>query len=193
MRLVSCTGHRPTNSRRWSFLPGVGVVWSPHCGASVSALDRERHVPDASRSRLSSMQALDLPERRAAWLVPALTSIETPSLRDRAAHPSLGPPRHRPRDPQAASAKPRRRLRRPPRPVRPTPTPTSEASRPGLDQSALTRSTHTKRTTPAVSPDLTGTATAQPTVAGLLDGASRKGDPLLDARNSVGTVLSHHA
>ncbi len=80
-----------------------------------------------------------------------LLQPRAPPLRDRAAHPRVGPPRHgRPR-PRSAPADPRRRLHRPPPPVRPPPTPTPETPHRGLDQPALTRSAHTKRINPPLS------------------------------------------
>ena len=62
--------------RRTGWSPGVGVVWSLTVVSSVSAIDRERHVHDTSCARRSSMQAVDLHVRRAAWPVPDLTPRE---------------------------------------------------------------------------------------------------------------------
>jgi putative transposase len=75
--------------------------------------------------------------------------------RDRAAHPGLGPLRHRDRGPRPAAGHPRRRLRRPPRPLRPPPAGTTETAHRRVDQPALTGGPHTKRLTADVSNGLT--------------------------------------
>ncbi len=53
-----------------------------------------------------------------------LLQPRAPALRDRAAHPRVGPPRHRQPGPRGAAADPGHRLRRPPRAVRPPTTST---------------------------------------------------------------------
>ena len=70
-------------------------------------------------------RSLRIPSRRKSVLRGILRLLQprAPSLRDRAAYPRVGPPRHRHRDPRPASAHPRHSPRRPPRTVRQPPTP----------------------------------------------------------------------
>ena len=76
-----------------------------------------------------------------------------PALRDRHAHPRIGPLRHRTRDPGAASSNPRPRLRPAPRAVQP-PTPAPASSRAGVDQPTRSTANPIRST---VSVDLTAT------------------------------------
>ncbi len=65
-----------------------------------------------------------------------------PPLRHRAAHPGLGPLRHRHRDPRPTRRHPQRRLRRQPRPIPAPSTQPTEAAHRRLDQRTHPRSTH---------------------------------------------------
>ena len=64
-----------------------------------------------------------------------LLQPRAPAFRDRAAHPVLGPYRHRGRDPGQAPGRAERRLRREPAALHPQ-APGTQDARPGLDQQA---------------------------------------------------------
>ncbi len=95
--------------------------------------------------------------------------LHPPSLRDRLAHPGLGPLRHRRRHRPGPAEHPHRRLPCPSRTVRPPAPPAGDAD-PVLDQPARERTPN--ELTPLVSVDLTDTAPAQ-AARGMLDVINR--------------------
>ena len=97
-----------------------------------------------SRVLPSVLRPLRLDPRRPRLLHRVLRSLQPrpPPRRHRAAHPGIGPLRHRRRDPRPARPDPPRRLRRQPGPIPTPPAPTTETTHRRLDQRTHTRSTH---------------------------------------------------